>query len=205
MGVLRLFLVWPETIEKSGRGQSEIAVGREYSNARLVHAPDYYAHFKEPQTMRAPWPIIIVLLLVSGQLSAGDDAETIRELRAQSNAAIARHDAAAVGSFLSEDFVITISTGAIERSRDEHIQSFAAHFEEFPDVVYVRTPSSIQLSDAYPIAIESGEWTGTRTIERGRYENGGRYTAAWRKTDGGWKIYSELYVGLYCDGPGCEE
>lgn len=25
-------------------------------------------------------------------------------------------------------------------------------------------------------------------------------TAAWRKTDGVWRIYSELFVGLFCNG-----
>ena len=153
--------------------------------------------------MRAPWPVAIALLAFSAQLSAADEAESIRELRAQSNAAIERHDAVAIGSFLHDDFVITISTGAIERSRDEHIRSFAAHFEEYPDVIYIRTPTSIEVSEAYPLAFEHGEWRGSRTTDRGRYENGGRYTAAWRKTDDGWRIYSELYVGLYCNGPGC--
>ncbi|MEO1201479.1 MAG: nuclear transport factor 2 family protein [Pseudomonadota bacterium] len=153
--------------------------------------------------MRVHWPIAIVLLAFASELAASDDADAIRELRAMSNAAIARHDVAGVGAFLSEDFVITISTGAIERSRDAHLASFAAHFDEFPDVVYVRTPARIDVSAAFPLAIESGEWKGSRTTEDGRYENGGRYTAAWRKTDDGWKIYSELYVGLYCDGPGC--
>ncbi len=154
--------------------------------------------------MKTHWPVAIVLLVFAGELAASDDADTIRELRTQSNAAIARHDVAGIGSFLSKDFVITISTGGIERSRDAHLESFAAHFEEFPDVVYVRTPARIDVSEAFPLAIESGEWKGSRTTENGSYEHGGRYTAAWRKTDRGWKIYSELYVGLYCDGPGCE-
>jgi len=39
--------------------------------------------------------------------------------------------------------------------------------------------------------------------KNGKLENGGQYTAAWRKTDGIWRIYSELYVGLYCNGVDC--
>jgi hypothetical protein len=108
-------------------------------------------------------------------------------------------------SFLDEDFVITISTGEIERSRDEHGRLFALHFEQYPDVVYIRTPSDITLSKAYPLAIEHGTWTGSRTSKRGKLENGGQYTAAWRKTDGVWRIISELFVGLYCTGAGCYE
>ena len=131
------------------------------------------------------------------------NAEQIRALRLQSNQAIAKHDPEAIRSFLDEDFVITISTGAIERSRDEHIGSFEQHFTDFPDVVYTRTPVSVTISKDYPLAIEQGTWVGTRTTGNGKLENGGQYTAAWRMTDGGWKIYSELFVALYCDGVDC--
>ena len=144
-----------------------------------------------------------VVALVGTTAWAADDADEIKMIRMKSNEAIARHDVDTLQSYLDEDFVISISTGAIERSRDEHGRSFAAHFEEYPDVVYVRTPLEVTLSDAYPLAIEHGTWVGSRTTENGKLENGGQYTAAWRKTDGVWRIYSELFVGLYCDGADC--
>lgn len=155
--------------------------------------------------MRTLWPLVLSAAIMSGAegSQSGSDTETIRSTRVQSNEAIARHDAAAVGSFLANDFVITISTGEIERSRREHIDSFASHFAEFPDVIYIRTPTAIKVSDSYPLAIEHGTWVGSRTTANGELENGGEYTAAWRKTDGVWKIYSELYVALYCHGEDC--
>jgi ketosteroid isomerase-like protein len=144
------------------------------------------------------------MMVLAGALAyADDDSDAIRASRAKSNEAIAQHDVTAVQSFLDEDFVITISTGAIERSREEHGKSFASHFLKFPDVVYVRTPSEISISEAYPLAVEQGTWVGTRTTANGPFESGGKYTAAWRKTDGIWRIYSELYVALYCDGEDC--
>ena len=152
-----------------------------------------------------PWSFGALLMLALGATTAwaSDDVEAIQSARMKSNAAIARHDVDTLQSALDEDFVITISTGDIERSRDEHGRSFAAHFEQFPDVVYVRTPTEITLSKAYPLAIEHGTWVGSRTGENGKLENGGQYTAAWRKTDGVWRIYSELFVGLYCNGADC--
>ena len=155
--------------------------------------------------MRTVWLVVVVAGVISGTQHAlsENDAETIRSIRAQSNEAIARHDAASVGSFLADDYVITISTGAIERSREEHIDSFAMHFEQYPDVVYLRTPTTIIISESYPLAIEHGAWIGSRTTTNGSLKNGGEYTAAWRKTDGVWKIYSELFVALYCRGEGC--
>lgn len=155
--------------------------------------------------MQSPRSFLALLVLALGGATvwAADDVEGIRTIRMESNAAIARHDVDALQSVLDEDFVITISTGAIERSRDEHGKSFALHFEQYPDVVYVRTPSDITLSDVYPLAIEHGTWVGSRTSENGKLKNGGQYTAAWRKTDGVWRIYSELFVGLYCSGADC--
>jgi len=155
--------------------------------------------------MQSPLSFLALLVLALGGTTvwAADDVEAIRTIRMESNAAIARHDIDALQLVLDKDFVITISTGAIERSRDEHGRSFALHFKQYPDVVYVRTPSEIVLSDVYPLAIEHGTWVGSRTSQNGKLENGGQYTAAWRKTDGVWRIYSELFVGLYCSGADC--
>lgn len=149
---------------------------------------------------------IFVLLITSMALIAAaspKDVKTIHAARKAFNEAIAKQDTAAMRAFLAEDYVITISNGDIERSRDAHIKSFAAHFEQYPDVVYVRNPTAIQVSEVYPIAIERGTWVGTRTTPSGVMKNGGEYTAAWKRTGQGWLIYSELFVALYCQGEGC--
>lgn len=134
---------------------------------------------------------------------AEDDIATIRAIRIHSNEAIAQHNVDSMRSFLADDYVISISTGAIQRSRDEHVTSFASHFLQYPDVVYIRTPTRISISESYPLAIEHGTWVGSRTTKNGKLENGGQYTAAWRKTDDTWSIYSELFVALYCGGEDC--
>ena len=146
---------------------------------------------------------VAVLILFSTSGKSSEEAESIRELRMLSNAAIARHDVAGILSFLHDDYVISISTGSIERSRDEHGRSFTEHFEEIPDAVYIRTPTEIELSNAFPLAVEQGNWVGTMTTNSGEREVGGPYTAAWKRTEAGWKIYSELFVALYCTGEGC--
>jgi len=147
---------------------------------------------------------LLVLVLTASAVWAESDAENIRAERMKYNDAIAKHDAVVMQSFLDEDYVITISTGAIQRSREEYVSSFASYFDRYPDVVYVRTPSEIIPSSAYPLAIEHGTWVGSRTSENGKVENGGQYTAAWRKTNGIWRVYSELFVGLYCHGVDCQ-
>lgn len=151
------------------------------------------------------WTVALaaVMGLASVISFAGDDAQAIRALRMQSNEAIRNHDAGSLKSFLADDYVITISTGQIERSRDDHVKSFAEHFARYPDVVYVRTPSQISISSSHPLAMEQGTWMGSRTTGNGKLESGGLYTAAWKKTDDGWKVYSELFVAMYCNGEDC--
>lgn len=155
--------------------------------------------------MKISWPVVTLLVigLNDTDVCADDDTAAIRASRMQSNEAIARHDVESIQSFLDDDFVITISTGAIERSREEHGSSFSAHFAQYPDVLYVRSPAEISISAAYPLAIERGTWVGSMTAEHGKLEKGGQYMAAWRKTDGVWRIYSELFVALYCHGTDC--
>jgi len=148
---------------------------------------------------------IAMVFLQAGPLKAqsGSDADLIKAAREASNQAIAWHDVDGVISFLDADYVITVSNGAILRSRDEMAVDFKQHFAEFPDVIYVRTPSTITVSASHPLAMESGTWVGTRTTTNGHQEIGGQYAASWRKVDGVWKIHSELFVALYCNGADC--
>ncbi len=131
----------------------------------------------------------------------GVDTKTIRLARESSNQAIVQHDVDGIVSFLDQEYVITISSGVIENGRDTAAKSWAHHFADFPDVVYVRTPAEVTISSSNPLAIENGTWVGTMTTPNGALEKGGQYTAAWRKVDGAWKIYSELFVLLYENTP----
>jgi ketosteroid isomerase-like protein len=134
---------------------------------------------------------------------ASEDADSIRSLRAESNQAIAVHDVNALIHLLDDEYVIAASSGDILQGRDENAESWTGHFADFPDVVYIRTPLEVTVSEAYPLAIENGTWVGSMTAANGKLEKGGRYTAGWRKVAGVWKIRSELFVALYCHGIDC--
>ncbi len=131
------------------------------------------------------------------------EVETIKAVRAASNQAIVGQDADAIVSFFDEVYVITTGAGVIESGRDAQVDSWREHFDQFPDVVYVRSPTEVTLSEAGSRAIEIGAWVGTRTAEGGPQKKGGRYTAYWRNAEGNWKIRSELFVTLYCEGADC--
>lgn len=147
--------------------------------------------------------LLLVLLAGSGTAQASEDADSIRSLRTESNEAIAAHDVDAIISVLDDDYVISASNGDILQGRAENAASWTEHFADFPDVVYVRTPTEVTISEAFPVAIETGTWVGSMTTGHGKLEKGGQYTAGWRKVEGVWKIRSELFVALYCHGVDC--
>jgi hypothetical protein len=80
---------------------------------------------------------------------------------------------------------------------------FAARFAEFGDALYERIPDSVTVSASGTVAAETGSWVGSWTTPTGPFRTGGRYAASWRKVDGKWLIHSELFVPLFCNGPGC--
>lgn len=130
-------------------------------------------------------------------------ADEIRSLRAQSNAAIARHDVHGVVSLLDVEYQITTGSGTLSQGRSAEPGIWAEEFARAADLLYVRTPVSIEVSASGGRAAETGTWTGSWSTPAGPRESGGRYAAYWRLVDGNWRIRSELFVTLTCEGPGC--
>ena len=128
--------------------------------------------------------------------SSANEVAAIAKLRADSNAAIAAHDADRVVSFVEADFQITTGAGAALSSRDAMRQRFAEQFTKFPDTIYVRTPELIEISTASPLASERGRWVGRWTENGQQLEFRGTYLAMWRLTAGHWLLRSELFVTL---------
>jgi ketosteroid isomerase-like protein len=154
-------------------------------------------------------PLLAKTLLLACLVPSRTGAQTpsdealIRQARAASNRAIARHDVPAIVSFLADEFQVSASNGSFMRGREEMGNAFAARFAEFPDAVYVRTPDVVEVNPAGTVAAETGRWIGSWTTPGGPFRTGGRYAASWRKIDGRWLIHSELFVPLFCSGPGC--
>ncbi|MFV1987517.1 MAG: DUF4440 domain-containing protein, partial [Gemmatimonadota bacterium] len=123
--------------------------------------------------------------------------------RAASNEAIAEHDLDAITSFWTDDIVMTAGSGTGAIGTDAWREALGRQFERYPDVVYIRTPERIELSDVGPLAAERGRWVGRWTTDDGPVESGGTYGAMWRLEDGRWRIRSQLFVTLDCAGDGC--
>lgn len=131
------------------------------------------------------------------------DEEAIREARELYNKAIQRHDVDGIVSFFDEDYQVTTSLGELLQGKDGEATAWRGLFESRQDLIYVRRTENVEVSRRYPLAAETGNWVGTWMTGRGPVRTGGHYTAMWRKVDGTWKVRSELFVALYCDGLSC--
>lgn len=114
----------------------------------------------------------------------------IRALRAQSNEAIARHDAAAAVTMMQEGVKIITSFGTFVDGASAMADVFKRIFSDETFVTFVRETKALHLGDG--IAAEEGLWTGTWKHRVVR----GLYLARWQFVEGTWRIEAEFFVPL---------
>ena len=156
-----------------------------------------------PQMRRLAIATFSIVVWAAPAPVLGQAASTIRSLRSQSNAAIARHDVDGVMSLFDVEYQITTGSGALSQGLAGERAAWIAEFARASDLVYLRTPASIDVSVSGNRAAEVGEWSGSWTTPQGVRKTGGRYAAYWRLIDGAWRIRSELFLTLHCEGFGC--
>jgi ketosteroid isomerase-like protein len=135
--------------------------------------------------------------------SAPDDPVAIvQALRAESNAAIAAHDATRLRATLHDDFYeFHGPSGTLDSGGDETAQSFRD--EEFKDptfVSYVRTTDSMTAAESGDQVAEYGHWAGSWRKPDGLMQRSGVYLAMWTRTGAGWRLQWEAFVPLRCSG-----
>jgi ketosteroid isomerase-like protein len=149
--------------------------------------------------MRIPAFLTITALLAACATAhppAAGDVAAIRAARAEQNHAIASGDADRIASFWTDDVTVRSGLGALVTGRASYRERIVAN-----GLTYIRTPASIDVSDHWPLAYESGTWTAYRA---GAEIMAGRYAAQWVRRDGRWLIRSEVFVALTCRAGGCE-
>lgn len=117
------------------------------------------------------------------------DLNYIREARAESNAAILRHDAEGVAKYWMKDIVVISGEGGQYIGKNLLLKTFKKMFEN-PAPIFERLPSEIIIAESGILAWETGSWN---------YKNEklwGNYSAMWRKINGRWLTQSELFVSL---------
>jgi len=117
------------------------------------------------------------------------DEAYIREARAASNAAIAKHDADGVARFWMKDIVVISGEGGQYSGKVRLLSTFKKMFAS-SNAIFERLPSEVIVAESGILAWETGTW---------QYHNEnlhGNYSAMWRKINGTWLTQSELYVSL---------
>jgi ketosteroid isomerase-like protein len=137
------------------------------------------------------------LFIISNNMSAQNnnhDVAIIKQNRAASNAAIAKHDIDGISKYWLDDFVQVIGRGTYETGKENITASWQALFNSNAQVSYIRNPEEIIISDNDTLAWENGKWIGIHT-----YSKGGNYAAMWIKRNGTWLLKAELFVSLVAD------
>ncbi|MBU3077465.1 YybH family protein [Sphingomonas quercus] len=126
-----------------------------------------------------------------------DSEIAIRIARAAFNRALADGDTDAIAPLLGADVVLVAGTdSAVISGRKAQLLAWRREFATRDRTLYVRTPETIIISPAFPIAFEHGRWQGVAAANGG-VQASGSYTAKWRQSaSGSWVIEAELYLTL---------
>jgi len=137
----------------------------------------------------------ILLFFLTCRFAAAQSGEqVIRDLRQRSNEAIARHDTASLAKFWLNDVHVLTSRSVSLSGRQANQKAFQNEFEAKEELLYVRTPTTVEIFPDWDMAAEYGRWTGTWKTNGLSTHIGGSYYAKWHKTDGVWKIKAEIYT-----------
>lgn len=125
---------------------------------------------------------------------------SIRATRQEFNNAIAAHNATNLAAFCTEDYNSVTSSNFEIKGIENLIKALEGEFRTKKEVVYVRTPTDIQVFEAWNMASEIGQWTGQWQESDGLVQLSGTYYAKWHKVNGLWKIRAEVFTPLTCSG-----
>jgi len=133
--------------------------------------------------------------------------DSIRTARERFNQAIADHDVAAIEKMLAPNYHLVTGRSAQFHGVAEERIRWAETFAKDSSVVYRRTPREIKVNEAWGLAEELGDWTGTYTAAGQIVHASGVYAAKWQRAalSGEWLVQAEVFTTLTCDGPpeGC--
>jgi hypothetical protein len=145
--------------------------------------------------------VLMALILVS-RTAFSADPSVVEAQRAESNAAIAAHDAVRLRQLFDDDYHgIQGTSGALDSGGEATARSYAE--EEFKDptfVTYRRNPMSIVNATSGKRIAESGIWEGIWHKPDGTMRKTGVYLAMWIPSEGTWRLKSEAFVTLACSG-----
>jgi ketosteroid isomerase-like protein len=156
--------------------------------------------------------LILALAGCTAAQSAPTDSATvavsndIRAARERFNAAIASRDTATIGSLLLPTYHIVTGRSVQSHGAADEIGTWRTMFSD-TTLLYVRRTREVRANPSWGIAEELGDWTGRLTAPDGPVRVNGSYAAKWQRDTGGrWRLQSEVFTTLHCEGgpQGCK-
>jgi ketosteroid isomerase-like protein len=130
-------------------------------------------------------------------------AEGVRKARERFNNAIENNDIDAIAAILDDDVVLVTGTGSDAYvGREPQLNLWRSDVMDPDSLRYLRETNEVQLSPLHPLALESGQWTGTAADHS---EVGGEYSAKWRCANTGWLLEAETFMTTRCSGSLCDQ
>lgn len=136
-------------------------------------------------------------------VTSNTEAQAVRMARAAQNRAIAAGEIDSVADFWTDDVEIRRGLGQLIVGRTAYRQLFVPSGSADATLIYQREPATVTVSSRWPLAFESGTWSGHLGAVNGPAVVGGSYAAQWVKRDGRWLIRGEVFVALECAAQGC--
>jgi ketosteroid isomerase-like protein len=156
--------------------------------------------------------LVFLLAGCSGARAASGDStdaatsSAIRAARERFNAAIASRDTATIAAVLLPTYHLVSGRSVQSHGVAEEVAVWKSMFAD-TSLLYVRRTREIRANPAWGLAEELGDWTGRLTAADGPVRVGGSYAAKWqRDTGGSWRLQSEVFTTLQCEGgaQGCK-
>jgi ketosteroid isomerase-like protein len=133
-------------------------------------------------------------------------ATAIRSARERFNGAIASRDTATIAALLLPSYHLVTGRSVQSHGIAEETAIWQGMFAD-STLLYVRRTREIRANPAWGLAEELGDWTGRLTAPDGPVRVNGSYAAKWqRDTRGAWRLQSEVFTTLRCEGgpQGCK-
>lgn len=129
-----------------------------------------------------------------------EDKKLIREARQKSNDAIAQKDTTTLAEGWTDDYHIISSRNFEISGSENNRHNFSREFTIKKELLYVRTPTKIEVYADWNMASEQGTWSGQWLEPDGLVKLSRTYLAKWHKIHDHWKIRAEIFVPLSCSG-----
>ena len=139
--------------------------------------------------------IMIVNSATVASRGPSDESEILR-IREISNRALLEKNTEAFIATLMPNYHVVTSTNQQLSGHEDQRQMMDSVMAKYPDAVYVRTPTKIDVNLSRSTAAETGRWKGSWTDNEKQIILQGSYMAKWTRLHGHWYIQAEIFVIL---------